>query len=233
MSVNRPVVLVPTRSRPHNLKAITEAWWKTGAFDVARLVFIADADDLQIDAYHAEVASPAELVVLPEWMPLVPKLNHQALEVAQESPAGTPIVFMGDDHLPRTERWAHMLAENHALRPELIWYGRDGFQDSNLPTWWSMDSRAVLALGRMVPAPVQHLYCDNVVLELGKAAHSIGYDERILIEHMHPVVGKAPSDEQYARVNRPEQYDRDRAAFQSWTRGALALDASILAGLGG
>jgi hypothetical protein len=80
---------------------------------------------------------------------------------------------------------------------------------------------------------VQHLFCDNAVLELGKAAETIGYDERILIEHMHPVAGKAKMDEQYVRVNRAQQYERDSALFRGWLRDGMEADATLVQSLGG
>lgn len=221
-------VVVPTRSRPHNVQRVVQAWHETGGFDAADLHFAYDADDMQAPQYGRLFRSMAEVrnVVLPTWKPLVPKLNQVALNLTMHYPL---VAFMGDDHVPRTQRWAHMLVERHLTgRGPRIVYGQDGFMDSRLPTWWSMDSRIIRTLQGMVPAPVQHMYCDNAVLELGKAAMCLDYDERILIEHMHPVAGKAPTDAQYARVNRPQQYERDRVAFIKWLRHGLATDATLV-----
>lgn len=227
-------VIVPTRSRPDNIGPIVEAWWQTGAFDCADLYFAYDMDDMQVAKYRATIHGVPEIhgLVFPDWMPLVPKLNRAALELA-ESGEYPFIAFMGDDHIPRTQRWAHMLVQDHHAQRDWIWYGQDGFQDQKLPTWWSMDSSIIKKLRRMVPAPVQHLYCDNAVLELGKKTGKLGYDERILIEHMHPFAGKAKSDAQYERVNRRQQYDRDSSAFRQWMATGLDQDAKILASVGG
>jgi hypothetical protein len=227
-------VIVPTRSRPQNILPIVEAWWATGAFDVADLWFSYDFDDGQRIRYKRTLERMAEVKAIsnPEWMPLVPKLNRGAVSLARfhEYPF---VAFMGDDHIPLTPRWAHMLVENHMTSGKKIWYGQDGYQNEKLPTWWSMDSRIIKTLDRMVPAPVQHLFCDNAVLVLGQAAQTIGYDERILIEHRHPLLGKAKSDQQYERVNRPEQYQRDGDAFNAWLRNGLARDATLVRNVGG
>ena len=123
---------------------------------------------------------------------------------------------------------------DHHKNQNWIWYGKDGFQDQNKPTWWSMDAEIIRRLGRMVPAPVQHLYCDDAVKVLGEKAGCLGYDETIMIEHMHPIVGKGQMDEQYARVNRLQQYERDEALFRSWVADGLERDAKILRnGVGG
>jgi len=229
------LVLVPTRSRPHNVEPIVKAWWETGAFGFADLLFVADADDMQIDGYSKLVGSQAGAMIqiLPEWMPLVPKLNFTAVEIAQGGQYRN-IAFMGDDHIPRTRGWASNLIMDHHKNQNWIWYGRDGFQDQNKPTWWSMDAEIIRRLGRMVPAPVQHLYCDDAIKVLGEKAGCLGYDETIMVEHMHPIVGKGLMDEQYARVNRLQQYERDEALFRSWVADGLERDAKILRnGVGG
>lgn len=225
------MVLVPTRSRPHLVPRMVETWYQTGAFEVATLHFVLDADDMAIDQYKTELArhSDVDCSIRPEWEPLVSKLNHAARVAASISPF---VAFMGDDHLPRTDDWARKLIAAHQAHPSSIVYGRDGFQDEALPTWWSMSSPIIRRLGRMVPAPVQHLYCDNAVMLLGQQTDRLVYLEDVLIEHMHPIVGKARSDAQYVRVNRPEQYERDRALFYGWVRDGLARDASLLADIG-
>jgi hypothetical protein len=131
---------------------------------------------------------------------------------------------MGDDHIPRTTNWASRLLSDHGRNQNWIWYGKDGIQNRNKPTWWSMDAEIVRRLGKMVPAPVQHLYCDDAVKALGEKAGCLGYDETIMVEHMHPVAGKGRMDAQYERVNRLQQYDRDSQLFRSWVTDGLDRD---------
>lgn len=246
--MTRLTVIVPTRSRPQNAKPIIDAWHATGAFGVADLCFGLDLDDQHIGAYRETIQREpcAWATLFPEWMPLVPKMNDMAADaVGLEHiglsgrsiggrAQGVAVAFMGDDHIPRTPRWAHALVEQHMLSAHpLIVYGRDGLQDRKLPTWWSMDSRIVQALGGMVTSKVQHLFCDNTVKELGKAAECLVYDDRILIEHMHPFAGKGEMDQQYERVNRNEQYHRDGLAFRAWVARGLAGDASLVRSISG
>jgi hypothetical protein len=226
---NQLAVLVPTRSRPHNVFPIIEAWGVTGAFAVADLIFIVDADDPTLPDYNAAWAPFVQVqrVIALEWQPLVPKLNRVAVQAAKEYGA---VAFMGDDHIPRTNGWAQRLVENHRLKYNArIVYGRDGIQDEMLPTWWSMDSAIIKTLGVMVPSEVQHLYCDNAVKVLGTKVGCLYYDDQILIEHMHPIAGKAKMDAQYERVNRMQQYERDEVAFRAWLADGLARDARMLA----
>lgn len=225
-------VAVPTRSRPHLVPRMIDAWYKTGAFSVAELWFIIDRDDMQYDQYVRTIERypSANVIVMEEWQPLVPKLNFAASHLAQHH---TNVAFMGDDHLPRTMDWAYHLVAAHAKHGPSIVYGRDGYQDRYLPTWWSMSSAIIDKLGRMVPAPVQHLYCDNAVKALGEEARCLHYLDDVMVEHMHPVAGKAEMDQQYLRVNRKQQYTRDQAGFEGWLADGLDADVRMLADLWG
>lgn len=218
-------VLVPSRSRPHNVAQVVEAWYKTGAFGVAELVWCLDADDPTLDQYQEELSKHVQVhrVVGEVWQPLVPKLNRWAVQAAKTYAV---VAFCGDDHVPRTPLWAHQLLKEGVLRKPSIVYGRDGHHNQELPTWWSMSSDVVTALGAMVPSQVQHLFCDNVVKLLGSKSETLVYLDHVEIEHCHPLNGKAQSDDQYARVNRPEQYARDQAAALNWANSG-GLDEAV------
>lgn len=224
------LVIVPSRGRPESAARVAEAWRATGAIDVAHLLWVVDADDPAIDGYRQAVpaaagSAPVSRYEVPEWMPMVAKLDLAAVNASDRYFA---LAFMGDDHVPRSVGWAgRYLAELRALGTGIV-YGDDGIQGPNLPTQWAMTSDIVRALGRMVPAPVEHLYCDNAVLDLGRAADCIRYLPDVLIEHMHPVAGRGSWDAQYRRVNSPDQYARDRAAYDRWRHDGLDADADAV-----
>jgi hypothetical protein len=203
---------------------ILKAWWATGAFGVADLIFVVDQDDARAEEYEKEIAkeNAAQVFWRKDWEPLVPKLNRAALLAARDYPI---VAFMGDDHLPRTPMWAHQLHKAGTLQRPSITTGADGYHDQKLPTWWSMSSDVIQTLGMMVPAPVQHLFCDNAVKLLGELTQALIYLPDVLIEHMHPVAGKAPSDDQYKRVNRQSQFESDQASLHQWAR--TTLDAQV------
>ncbi|WFE45309.1 hypothetical protein [Verrucosispora sp. WMMD1129] len=224
------LVIVPSRGRPESVARMAKAWRETGAHEHAQLVFAIDADDPRRDDYYVTdlpLGGVDEVVFfheLPAWKPMVHKLNECAM-AAIGVHHWSAVAFMGDDHLPRTHGWAkRYLDELRRLRTGIV-YGDDGYQGGGLPTQWAMTSDIVQALDRMVPAPVEHLYCDNSILALGQAARCIKYLPDVLIEHMHPVAGKAEQDDQYRRVNSREQYGRDRSAYHRWRRDGLRDDA--------
>lgn len=236
------ITIVPTRSRPFHVKRVVDAWIETGAFNHgAELCFVLDADDPAYDAYceqltFAASSIPNERRVMTwmsqgQWRPLVPKLNIAAdyLRVTQEPFA---LGFAGDDHVPRSYGWADRVLRELLSDGVGIVYGDDGYQGENLATEWSMRTSIVKALdGKMVPAPVEHLYCDNAIMELGREAGILRYLPDVKIEHMHPVAGKAEGDAQYERVNSRDQYRNDRPAYRRWRRDDLAGVAATVRAL--
>lgn len=225
------MIVVPSRSRPQNVARLLDAWTATNAWDVAEMRIDVDADDPTIAGYHAlELPEGARLALGHRWRPLVWKLNRAA---RQEQHGYFALGFMGDDHLPRTDEWAHRyLAELTEMWTGIV-YGDDGYQHENTPTQWAMTSDIVRALdGKMVPAPVDHLYCDDAVRDLGKAAGCLRYLPDVLIEHMHPSAGKADRDDQYVRVNSRAQYATDRPRYREWhesqLRGGLGAQAEAI-----
>jgi hypothetical protein len=224
------LIIVPTRGRPQSVSRVVEAWRDTDAFDVADLLFAIDADDPKIEEYRRELYGYAKSLkikvrVSPTWRPMVPKLNSAALDHARFS-SYAAIGFMGDDHLPRTRRWAQAYTEALEKLGTGVVYGDDGIQGQRLPTQWAMTSDIIREIGAMVPADVEHLYCDNAVMDLGAAAGCLQYLPDVLIEHMHPVAGKAAVDDGYARVNARGQYAKDRAAYEIWKVTKLPVQAA-------
>ena len=217
------MMVVPSRSRPQNVERLVDAFSATGAFEVCSLRIDVDADDPAFGGYEALVpALPpgARLAVGHRWRPLVWKLNRAA---RQEQHSYFAMGFMGDDHLPRTQHWAQRYLDDLMDLGTGIVYGDDGYQGENTPTQWAMTTDIVRALGgAMVPAPVDHLYCDDAVRDLGRAAGCIRYLPDVYIEHLHPSARdangerKVASDPQYERVNSRAQYAKDRPAFRGW-----------------
>lgn len=236
--MNPLLIIVPTRSRPQNVGKVVDAWLETSAFRTADLLFAIDFDDPAHDGYldalqmAARAAGSIGATIgchsSPSHRPLVAKLNTVAQLHAELEPGRLAIGFAGDDHLPRTPGWAQIFDDHLRRAGTGIAYCDDGYQGENLASSWVMTADIVRALGgRMVPAPVDHLYCDNAVMDLGREAGCLSYLPGVLIEHVHPVAGKTPTDEQYERVNGREQYRRDRPAYKRWKRdGGLADDAA-------
>jgi hypothetical protein len=130
---------------------------------------------------------------------------------------------MGDDHIPRTFHWDREFEK--ALRGQTgIVYGNDLLQGENLPTAFVMTRDIVDALEGMTFPKCKHLYFDNFVKQLGIDLGVLKYLPDVIIEHLHPVAGKAEMDEGYARVNQPKWYEEDLLTLQKYLRSQKYAD---------
>lgn len=218
--MSQPVIryLVPSRSRPANVRRLWQAWRDTDA--LATLIVLLDQDDPDLDVYfedHTTAGNEYTIVVTPPLGNIGPLLNEWGSRCAQRVPDGRQahaIGFMGDDHVPRTPRWDQELYAS--LRPYGVAYGNDLLQGGNLPTAVMLDAHIVLKLGWMVPRGLRHLYLDNFWRDLGIALGALTYREDVVIEHMHPVAGKAEEDDRYRAVNSDEVYAHDARFYREW-----------------
>jgi hypothetical protein len=100
-------------------------------------------------------------------------------------------------------------------RPSMA-YGNDLLQGERLPTMIAMTSDIVKALDGMVPPKMKHLYLDNFWKKLGQDLGALTYLDHVIVEHMHPIAGKAEWDEGYKEVNATEIYSFDALAYQNY-----------------
>lgn len=217
-------VIVPTRGRPENIQKVISAWDFTNAWDHAHLVLAVDGDDPKYRGYadlfeqtrHPDTDEALfSFMVQDRWTPMVYKLNKAAVALAL-SRKYFALGFAGDDHLPQTIGWAaRYLTVLRELGTGMV-YGDDGYQGRKLSTEWAVTADAVRALDRMVPADVEHMYCDNAMMDLFGGAKAMRHLPEVRIEHMHPYAGKAERDDQYDRVNHRDQFAKDRRAYESW-----------------
>jgi hypothetical protein len=208
------VVIVPSRGRPHTVAEMAQSFERTCTADT-RLWFAVDDDDPAVEEYHS--AAPQGVhVVASDNRSMVDALNRAALFLIGDDPKRRRgLGFMGDDHRPRTKGWDRAYLDALAARPGIV-YGNDLFQSERLPTQCAMSTQVVRALGHMAPPALTHLYVDNYWRDLGKAADCLTYLPDVIIEHLHPVAGKAAVDDGYRRVNAPAMYGRDSAAYQAY-----------------
>lgn len=233
------VVVVPSRERPHAARELADAFQATCTADT-ELVFAVDEDDSTLEHYSALAASPRGLdssLILERLYPrvsvcidteptsMVHALNGAARVAATHYwPQPFAIGFMGDDHRPRTKGWDTAYLDTLRDLGTGIAYGDDLLQRQNLPTQCAMTSDIIRELGYMAPPRLTHLYVDNFWLELGRRAECIRYLPDVVVEHCHPVAGKAAWDEGYARVNNSDMYAKDEQAFRDYYIGGLIAD---------
>lgn len=215
------LIIVPSRGRPANISALIESFTTTRI--MAKLLVVVDSDDPMMDEYDSVIHhSPVWVswhVTSPIGMPGA--LNKYAKRYCNDEDI---IGFMGDDHRPRTFAWDAAFAD--ALINTGIAYGNDLLQGSRLPTQVMMTSDIIQTLGFMCPY-FQHLYVDNYWKTLGERIERLHYLDHIVVEHLHPVAGKAEWDDRYKAVNDGAIYQADQQAFLRYlTDGRMDEDVA-------
>lgn len=202
-------VLVPSRGRPEAVRDLQRAWDDTST-GAARLVVVVDDDDEWVPEYTAQ---RGHLTLVRPRRRLGGTLNVEGLAWARRTWA---VGFMGDDHRPRTPGWdADLVDALHDLRSGVV-YGNDLYQGEQLPTAVAMTSDLIRILGYMVPPGLVHLFMDDFWRRLGTDLDRLRYLPDVVIEHMHPVTGKAPWDLSYMDNNSADRVTTDRLTWETY-----------------
>lgn len=209
--MNDLLVIVPSRNRPESVMSLASEFFGNGS-GKADLLFATDDDQPPYPEY------PGVKYRRGPRLRMCGTLNAAAVEYADKYEY---IGFLGDDHRPRTKVWDEKVID--ALRNNNVVYGNDLLQGERLPTAVFLRSGIITDLGYMAPPSLIHLYLDNFWLELGRAT-SIKYLPDVIIEHLHPMAGKAEWSDSYREVNDQELYDRDQKAFQKYMETQFSAD---------
>ena len=210
--LNNNLILVPTRGRPHNAIEVLKCHKEFSCR--SDLLFIVDTDDEELINYRSAVGVENIVEIENKTRGMAYPVNVAAKKYANEYEYFT---FIGDDHRLRTPDWDIALMRAIGNRPGLS-YGNDLLQGENLPTAVMMSAAIVRALGGMVPPKLKHLYLDNFWKALGNDLGNLAYLPGVVIEHLHPVAGKAEWDEGYRAVNAREVYSFDALMFDNYMK---------------
>lgn len=215
------VVLCPTRGRPQAAREAHEAFVSTKRLDSTAILFVVDDDDPQLDAY---LALDVPTLHLPPPGNMATALN-EGVKWAIETLGPRYVGFIGDDHRFRTENWDGHFTDVLYDRGGGMVYGNDLVRpDGDIPTQIVMSTEIVTTLGWMALPGAKHLYLDNTWRVLGDEVGCLYYMPDVIIEHMHPSVGKADWDESYRRVNAGEVYQHDALKFSEWIESGAAKE---------
>jgi hypothetical protein len=219
-------MVVPSRGRPHAIEPLFEDWRSNT--DRADLLIAVDRDDPELFEY-ARVCSRNDI-----WVTVGPRLgmagtlNRVAVDLSGEECA---IGFMGDDHRTRTPGWDVMFLKVLERPGPQIVYGNDLLQGEKMCTAVVMTSDIIRTLGYMSPPVLRHLCLDLTWMAWGKGLNRLTYFDDVIIEHLHPIAGKAALDAGYVRVNSPQTTAADHAAFYAYLESGLEDDLEKLRGL--
>jgi len=209
------LVILPTRHRPDSARRFTEAFRSTTGLLSTGLVLVLDDDDESCAGLGAGLA--VESLTIPR-APLAAKLNHAARIYA---PHYAAMLFCGDDNVPRTTGWDMAMMGALAGGQGMV-YANDLIRN-DVPCSVLITSGIVEALGWFANPALNHFYIDNTWADLGAGAGCLTYLPHVIIEHLHPAGGKAPSDALYEET-RARWWDADEAAYAVWRAGQMEAD---------
>lgn len=222
------VYLVPTRGRPSNVARLIEAFAENCRADTL-LFFVTDKDDPTKHETFGVVESCGYMEVgVLEWngpRGQVAPLNFAALATLTMEDTFA-LGVMGDDHVPRTVGWDQKYLD--AIKDGGWVYGNDLIQGEKLATEVVVSSDVVKTLGWFTYPGLEHLYCDNVWTDLGRATNRLTYLPDVIVEHMHYTVGKSEEDDTYRYVNSDERWSEDRKAYVKWRDYQLVENVKLL-----
>ena len=204
--MNTNLVILPTRSRPDSAERCINALKEHSV----KSDFVIAIDDDQADLY------PRLEGVTYEVNPRLRMNGTLNLVANKYADKYETIYFLGDDHLVHTPKWDEYLSDAIAKKGFGLAYGNDLLQRQSLATAVMMSTNIIRAVGYMAPPKLVHLYMDNYWMILGSRLGSLWYFDKVIIEHLHPVAGKAQWDEGYVEANADEVGNADRAELHRY-----------------
>lgn len=221
------IIIVPSRARPERASTMAfSARDKAHRPDRLDIVIVVDDTDPELeeymDAFPAE--GPTRLVILEGRHRYTECLNIIAF--SPESDGHDILGAFGDDVVFRTQSWDVFVEK--AMRRPCIGYGDDLIHGQKHPTAVFMSRTIVDALGWLALPDTKHQWADDAWLALGQRTGSLRYIKRVVVEHMHPAVGKAEWDQTYRDVIGGEVEGAAKAdyeGFEAWKATRLDEDA--------
>lgn len=229
------VVLCPTRGRPHAALEMAKSFRDTATLFATELILVVDSDDPLLGEY-ADVVNSASLNVSSTRIYLPPNsvrlmvVPGGSLTKATNDAAARVwdddciIGHVGDDHRFRTVGW-DVKIERTLSRPGVA-YGDDLLQHATLPTAVFMSSVIPRTLGWYALPGTAHMKIDTAWKDLGALTGRLRYMPEIVIEHLHPSVGKSPEDDGYQRARDGRR--RDKEVYMEWVTKSRARDIEAL-----
>ena len=191
-------ILCPTRNRPQNLIRLVDSLVSTVSDiqNVELLVYIDDDDQESIPALSA-IAERVNTNAVQGNKLIGSQMYNELVKMAK----GDIIMFAADDIVFGTPKWDVIVQQEFDKFEDkiLFVYGEDGFQHGRIGTHGFIHRHWVELLGYVLPPKLASAYTDEWVTELADRAGRRCYMPNLVVEHMHPAVGKAPNDETYTK----------------------------------
>lgn len=189
--------IIPSRSRPHNIKRLADAFRETS---VSTPVLLRLDDD---DPYLSRYTCPDgwELVIRPR-RPLSDCYN----EVFDRGLDWYGL--FADDVVPETPRWDTLLIE--AAGSDRVSFGNDGIDI--LPTHFVVGGELVREIGFVALPGLDRIYMDTVWNDIATERNVLSYLPDVHIPHLHFSNRMGKMDKTYRKWNKA----KDKSIYEAW-----------------
>jgi glycosyltransferase involved in cell wall biosynthesis len=207
-------ILVPVLNRPHRVELVLANIAEVTP-EPHRLLFIADSDDqAELDALDSMGA---------EYITLEPPVNWaRKVNVGYEE-TGEPFFFVGADDLSYRADWfsramAYMkpgigiVGTNDLANPRVM-CGEHATHMLIRRSYIEEHSGVADEPGKVIHEQYPHEYGDDELIQTAMARGAYAHAFDSLVEHHHPMVGKAPDDDTY-RLGRQRTKQGRRLFFR-------------------
>lgn len=213
------LIIVPSMGRPKNAqRLLDQILATTTSDDEVYITFAVDHSDPT--QYNYPVLHTEEVV----GGSMVKALNEVAVAQADDFEY---LAFLGDDTLPHGDWYAKVMEALQSQKNSIV-YGNDLIHGEGLPTSVFMDANIVRTLGYMAPPNQRQLFVDNYWKALGVGLGTLQYLPETIIEHLHPIVQKAPSDASYEQAYSQDRWAEDKEAFIEYMEHQFQVDLDRL-----
>jgi hypothetical protein len=210
------ITLVPSLGRPERATRMAAAYYASRLRPDTALLFLVDPNDATLPEYQS-AGLPVQ--VLPEPMGFTKALNYgAALKWNDFDILGA----FGDDVIFQTTGWDDKVADTLAT-PGLA-YGDDKIHGKGHPSAVWISSYLVKTLGWLALPSTSHQWADDGWKMLGQRSGLLRYIPDVVVEHMHPGVGKADWDDTYRQVFNDVRAKHDFEGFEAWRDHWLTAD---------
>lgn len=209
-------IQLPTRSRPDRLKVLYDSWVLQTEGN-SELVVGIDEDEKEL--YGWVFKCPEIKVIITPQEDYVAKANF----MIKQMQGYEYIYLLADDFVINSKFESTFLAE---AVPYCVFYGRDSYMNSKLPTAPFMDNEIFRRLGYIAPPTLIHYFADNIWAEWGKAMGTYRYFDNVNIQHLHVSKYGQYADKVYDQSNK--FFQDDWKAFDKYVAEQLPLDISKL-----
>lgn len=185
------MILLPTKSRPQSLQRYINNYHKCDGNSIH--VVIVESDDKEIDAYR-NIDLPKNWV-LREYIGGKGAATHFN-KVYNEFPNEEYYAFVSDDCIPKTKVYDKILCEAVIESGTFFAWPNDGEYYDRFASHGWISGHLVKHVGNLNPLDLNHFGLDNFWFHLGSALGA-KYFHSVILEHMHPRLGKANIDSTY------------------------------------